>query len=146
VTSLLLMGLGNVNLWWRCSRGGKNRFTLLRLGMLQGPNTLRFGQMAVFRRPRRTIGVKLSGNLEDYVLPNAMVSAIALVCLSPADRYGLPIAESLSLGSQVICADTPINKSSREKFRGLVMVPVEDATVSISELVDIKDNSEPLAH
>lgn len=117
----------------------------LSLKIVGDPSPLRLEEMAVFRRARRISGVELLGSVEDSVLREEMASAIAVAYLSPAEGYGLPIIESLSLGTPVICADTPINRYFAEQYGGLVLVPIEGRTVSLSGLVDILNDKHLLA-
>jgi glycosyltransferase involved in cell wall biosynthesis len=103
------------------------------------PNPLRPTQVALSRRAFLTRGIEPRGHVPDDELQRLLADADALLYLSHAEGYGLPVLEALSVGTPVICVDTPINRYFATRYGGVTLVPMGRASVDSAALLRVLD-------
>lgn len=76
---------------------------------------------------------RMSSGLTDGELRNVMAGALATVYISDAEGYGLPLLESLAVGTPVIAAPTELNHHLGELYGGVLAV-FDDSPRAIEEI------------
>lgn len=117
---------------------------MTQIEVLGNPNPTVKREMSLARRLVEIPGVKLLGHTNDETMFSKIRGSVAVVYLSIAEGYGLPILESLAQGTPVICADTPINRFFAETYGGLVLVPLIGGELDLQSLEEILKNPERL--
>lgn len=80
--------------------------------------------------------IRISRQVSDQRLAELLGLASAVLYLSAAEGYGLPVLEALSVGTPVICSDTPINRVFADRYGGIILLPVHGRGVDVEALRD----------
>jgi len=95
----------------------------VRVTVVGEPHPFRGSEVKVARRAASDHHIALAGQVPDGRLVELLDECEAVLYLSHAEGYGLPVLEALDAGRPVVCADTPVNRSFADRYGGIVLVP-----------------------
>jgi alpha-1,2-rhamnosyltransferase len=103
------------------SAGWENDFILLRIEELQA----------------KGLDVERVGNLKDAEMRLRIAKAQALVQISEAEGFGLPVVEALELGTRVIVSDiAPLNENRSRRITTINLGDIRGLAKAIEEVID----------
>lgn len=98
------------------------------------PRHHRPDEIRSWRRARRVDSVHIQPPVADRQLAGLLSRASAVLYLSAAEGYGLPVIEALHAHTPVVAADSAINREFADRYGGVHLVPLDGRCIDARAL------------